>query len=104
MEKTYKKIWIPPPTQLTNKWYYQYDLSKTPLLMTRCTACSFDDYYIDPHAQSSNINIPYLNANLFQNRQFKKMKHQDTGLKNTKAKKYTYMDTEEKQTVVQTCL
>nr|UGV35965.1 MAG: ORF1 [TTV-like mini virus] len=72
-KKTYKKIWIPPPTQLTNKWYYQYDLSKTPLLMTRASACSFDDYYIDPHAQSSNINIPYLNANLFQNRQFKKV-------------------------------
>lgn len=69
-KKPWIKIWIPPPTPLQNKWYFQHDLSKTPLLMTRVTACSLTQFYIDKYDINTNMNITTLNPNLFQNRNF----------------------------------
>lgn len=69
-KKPFIKIWIPPPTPLINKWYFQHDLSKTPLLMTRVTACSLSQFYIDKYDINTNMNIITLNSNLFQNRNF----------------------------------
>lgn len=71
-KKPYIKIHISPPTQLLNKWYFAQDLAKTPLVMTRASAISIDNYYIDPHSVSTNITIPHLNAGLIKNRNFKK--------------------------------
>lgn len=72
-KKPYTKIFVTPPTQLTNKWYFQSDLAKTPLILTRASAIDLDNYYLDPHGKSSNINIPHLNAGLIKNRQFKRV-------------------------------
>lgn len=68
--KPYKTLFIRPPTQLTNKWYFQQDMAKTPLLLTRTTATSLNKFYIDPDKINTNINITTININVFQNRQF----------------------------------
>nr|UGV36493.1 MAG: ORF1 [TTV-like mini virus] len=70
-KKPYFKIWVPPPTQLENRWYFQQNIAKTPLLMTRATAMSVNKFYIDPDHINTNLTIHTLNVSLFQNRQFK---------------------------------
>lgn len=69
--KPYKKIKIGPPTQLQNKWYFQQDLAKQPLLMIRVTATSLTNFYIDPQNINTNLNITTLLPTTFQNRKFK---------------------------------
>nr|UGV34523.1 MAG: ORF1 [TTV-like mini virus] len=70
-KRPYFKFWVGPPTQLQNKWYFQQDLAKTPLLMVRTTAMSLNQFYIDPNDINSNMNITTLNIQVFQNREFK---------------------------------
>nr|UGV35900.1 MAG: ORF1 [TTV-like mini virus] len=70
-KKPYRKIWIKPPPQLENKWYFQNEFSKTALLLTRTTAMSVNKFYIDPDKISTNMDIISLNASVFQNRNFK---------------------------------
>lgn len=69
-KKPYKSVWIPPPPPLQNKWYFQADMAKTPLLMLRTSATSFNKYFIDPDTISNNLTISSLNAGIFQNRDF----------------------------------
>lgn len=68
--KPYKTLFIRPPTQLKNQWYFQQDMAKTPLLLTRTTATSLNKFYIDPNKINTNINITTINISVFQNRQF----------------------------------
>nr|UGV36135.1 MAG: ORF1 [TTV-like mini virus] len=70
LRKGYKKITIKPPELLTNKWFFQSDISTKPLLVTYCAAASFDHFYIGTDKMSNNATIPILNANLIQNRNF----------------------------------
>nr|UGV39205.1 MAG: ORF1 [TTV-like mini virus] len=69
--KPYIKVFIPPPRPLQNKWYFQHELAKVPLVMTRVSACSLDQYYIDQYDINTNMNITTLNTTLFYNRNFK---------------------------------
>lgn len=69
-KKPYKRFFIRPPAQMTNKWYFQKQLVNTPLLMLRTTAFSLDHFYIGNRMLSTNITIPSLNTNVFQNRHF----------------------------------
>lgn len=69
-KKPYRKLWIPPPTQLQNKWYFQQDLAKTPLCMTRVSSMSLLNFYIHPNSINTNMTIHTLNIPLFQNRNF----------------------------------
>nr|UGV37581.1 MAG: ORF1 [TTV-like mini virus] len=69
-KKPYKKLHIKPPKPFLNKWYFQADMTKTPLLLTKCTATSLQDYYINPDSPSTNITINILNTGLFKNRNF----------------------------------
>nr|UGV42525.1 MAG: ORF1 [TTV-like mini virus] len=62
---------IKPPTQLQNKWYWQVDICKSPLVMIRTSAASLEHFYLHPNAQSSNITIKTLNTALIQHRNFK---------------------------------
>nr|UGV37448.1 MAG: ORF1 [TTV-like mini virus] len=70
LRKGYKKITIRPPELLTNKWFFQSDISTKPLLVTYASAASFDHYFIGTDKMSNNATIPILNANLIQNRNF----------------------------------
>nr|UGV39156.1 MAG: ORF1 [TTV-like mini virus] len=69
-KKPYIQIKIQPPTQLQNKWYFQQDFAKQPLLMTMVTATSLNKYFIDPNDANTNMNITSLNVSVFQNRNF----------------------------------
>lgn len=68
--KQYKKIFIKPPPVMKKQWYFQHDLANIPLLMTQTAATSFDQFYIAYGSESTNITIPTLNTQLFQNRLF----------------------------------
>uniref|UniRef100_A0AAU7STC9 Capsid protein n=1 Tax=Betatorquevirus 034K TaxID=3163412 RepID=A0AAU7STC9_9VIRU len=70
--KKYKKVFIPPPSQLKTQWYFQADFYKQPLFITYTTACSFDHYYISTDSESQCITLSFLNTNLFQQQNFAK--------------------------------
>lgn len=89
-KKPYTKIWIKPPPQFTNRWYFQRDISTKPLMLIHTAACSLDNYYINPQSQSNNITIRHLNTKLFQNRQFKNPDKQPYWIKQ-QGTLYTYL-------------
>ena len=68
--KPYKRVWVKPPSQMQNKWYFQQDIASTKLLMITATACDFKNPYISPKALSNNITLLALNTNFFQNQRF----------------------------------
>lgn len=68
-KKPYKKIFIQTPPQLTNKWYFQTDLYKTPIVTIHCAACSLDHTFLKPNKISDNIEFWTLNTNTIQNRE-----------------------------------
>nr|UGV38322.1 MAG: ORF1 [TTV-like mini virus] len=59
------------PEQFENKWYFQSDLYKTPLLLLTTTACDFDRWYLNPTAVSNNITIITLNTDLIKSHNFR---------------------------------
>lgn len=61
-KKPYKKVFIPPPTQMKNQWYFQSTLANTPLFMLMTTATSLDHWYIGTRDKSTNITIISLNT------------------------------------------
>lgn len=69
--KPYKKIKIKPPSLLLNKWHFQSDIAKTPLLQLRTSSLDLDEFYIPKKSISTTITIPYLNTGLIQNLKFK---------------------------------
>nr|UGV42517.1 MAG: ORF1 [TTV-like mini virus] len=66
--KNYKKVFIPPPTQMKNQWYFQSNLANIPLIMLRTSSTSLDHWHIGTREQSTNITIISLNTGIFQNR------------------------------------
>lgn len=66
-KKPYYKLKIKPPTQLQNKWYFQFDLCKTPLVQIRTTATSLQQFYQPLNSESNNITITFLST-VIQNR------------------------------------
>nr|UGV42269.1 MAG: ORF1 [TTV-like mini virus] len=68
--KAYKKVWVKPPTQMMNKWYFQQDIASTKLLMLTATSCDLVNTYLSPKACSNNITLIALNVNFFQNQRF----------------------------------
>nr|UGV35363.1 MAG: ORF1 [TTV-like mini virus] len=69
--KPYKTVFIKPPSQLTNKWYFQKELANIPLALIYTTATSLDNFYIPPTATSNTLTITTLNTKLITNRQWK---------------------------------
>lgn len=74
-KKPYKKVFIRPPAQMTNKWYFQKDICKTPLVMTTTTACSLNLPFANLDAKNNNLTISFLNPYIFKNSNFQ---HYDT--------------------------
>lgn len=68
--KPYKKVFIPPPSQMKNQWYFQSNLAKTPLFMLLTTCTSLDHWYIGTRQKSTNITIYTLNTGIIFNRNF----------------------------------
>nr|UJI58611.1 ORF1 [Anelloviridae sp.] len=69
-KKPYKVKYIKPPAQMLNKWYFQQDLCKIPLLMLTTTSVSLRYPYCYANSKSNNISIHCLNTLLFQKPNF----------------------------------
>nr|UGV34374.1 MAG: ORF1 [TTV-like mini virus] len=69
--KPYIKIRTKPPTPLMNKWYFAIDMAKVPLLQTRASAMSIDEYYINYRSVSTSLTIPFINPGAIMNTNFK---------------------------------
>lgn len=65
LRKTKKTLYIKPPSQMTNKWYFQKELAQIPLLLTMATATSLDRWYLNSNSVSTTIGFTGLNANVF---------------------------------------
>nr|UGV35628.1 MAG: ORF1 [TTV-like mini virus] len=63
--KQYKKVFIRPPTQMSNKWMFQQDFANTTLFVLRASVCSFDRYYTSSNASSTTAGFTSLNCNSF---------------------------------------
>lgn len=68
--KPYKQIWIKPPAQMYNHWYFTKDICKTPLVLLTATACNLQLPFAKPEAKSNNISLKCLNIRLFKNTNF----------------------------------
>nr|UGV36352.1 MAG: ORF1 [TTV-like mini virus] len=68
--KPYKKFRLPPPQQMTNKWYFQHTEQNTGLLLIQASSASLDKYYTSTYADSATITLHSLNTRIFQNMQF----------------------------------
>nr|UGV38652.1 MAG: ORF1 [TTV-like mini virus] len=64
-KKNYKRVFVKPPTQYTNKWMFQADMCNQPLLIVQTSLCSFDRLYQAADAQSTTMGFISLNTNSF---------------------------------------
>lgn len=69
-KRQYKKFYIPPPSQMQNRWYFQHDIATIPLLQTICTVCSLDRTFLHASAQSSTIGFYSIDTTELQNHDF----------------------------------
>lgn len=90
LRKRKKTVWVRPPSQLENRWYFQKDICNTKLIMIAATACSLNHYYIAPRAQSNNATLWCLNTNIFKNADFQ---HFGTNGYQPKNNTYIYTNT-----------
>nr|UGV36012.1 MAG: ORF1 [TTV-like mini virus] len=61
----YKKMFIPPPALLYNKWYFQKELANYPLVMFLSAAMSLDRYYLSASSVSETMGFTSLNTDFF---------------------------------------
>nr|UGV36176.1 MAG: ORF1 [TTV-like mini virus]UGV36979.1 MAG: ORF1 [TTV-like mini virus]UGV38273.1 MAG: ORF1 [TTV-like mini virus] len=69
-KKPYKVLKFKPPSQLTNKWFFQKDLADTPLLFMMASATSLDRFYLASNSQSTTTGFSGLNPEVFQYHHF----------------------------------
>lgn len=69
--KPYKVVKIPPPSLMTNKWYFQREILDIPLCMIITAAASLDRFYQAANTISNTIGFDSLNTDLFQYHNFK---------------------------------
>lgn len=70
-KKPYKKKWIKPPPMFENKWYFQRDIAKIPLLMLITSSASLNRWYVDSKAESNTIGFRSLNTDFFSYHNYK---------------------------------
>nr|UGV36002.1 MAG: ORF1 [TTV-like mini virus] len=70
--KPYRVIKVPPPSLMTNKWYFQQDIKDIPLVMLLTSAASFDRYYTASSSISSTLGFTSINTDTFQYHNWKK--------------------------------
>lgn len=69
-KKTYKSVFIKPPKEFIDKWYFQNHFQRFPLVLIGATACSLQNYYIADNVMSNNVTIHVLNTKIFQRKNF----------------------------------
>lgn len=70
LKKRKKSIFVTPPSQMINKWYFQKDICNTKLVMITASACSLTSYFLPNRATSNNCTIWALNTHIFKNADF----------------------------------
>lgn len=70
--KPYKKVFIKPPKQLINKWFFQRQFSNTNLFLATAAACSLSKFTINPKSQSTTITFLSLNHTIFKSVDYQK--------------------------------
>lgn len=68
--KPYKRVRVPPPSQMQNKWYFQKQICDIPLLMITASACSFTRTYGADNWQSNNLSLICLDTKFWQRSNF----------------------------------
>nr|UGV39539.1 MAG: ORF1 [TTV-like mini virus] len=63
--KPYRKIKLRPPSQFTQKWYFQNEIADQSLLMLMVSAMSLDRYFAGSKSISTTIEFTSLNTNIF---------------------------------------
>lgn len=69
-KKPYKRIFIKPPTQMQNTWYFQKDLAFMPLLQTFTTCCSLDRMFLNSNSISTTTGFISLDTNGWKSHNF----------------------------------
>nr|UGV37067.1 MAG: ORF1 [TTV-like mini virus]UGV37385.1 MAG: ORF1 [TTV-like mini virus]UGV37456.1 MAG: ORF1 [TTV-like mini virus]UGV37781.1 MAG: ORF1 [TTV-like mini virus]UGV38523.1 MAG: ORF1 [TTV-like mini virus] len=69
-KKPYIKIRLKPPNEMINKWYFQQQFASYNLIMCTAVACSLNNMFINPGAQSNNITLLCLNTKFFTQKNF----------------------------------
>nr|UGV39554.1 MAG: ORF1 [TTV-like mini virus] len=64
--KPFKRIFVPPPSQFTNKWYFQNEICRIPLVMITAVAVDFRYPFCASSCASNNLTIKCLNIKFFQ--------------------------------------
>nr|UGV36482.1 MAG: ORF1 [TTV-like mini virus] len=65
-KKPYVKKYIRPPQLMKSKWFFQKELSNTPLLLLSVASTTLNSTFINPNQQSTNITFHVLNPKVFQ--------------------------------------
>lgn len=71
-KKPYKKVFIKPPKQLVNKWFFQREFVNTNLFLATVSACSLSEMTINPQHKSTTITFLSLNHNVFKSVDYQK--------------------------------
>nr|UGV36248.1 MAG: ORF1 [TTV-like mini virus] len=69
--KPYRKLFIKPPPQLKNQWYFQNKFADIPLVNFMATAASLDRMYAPSNAITTTVRFHTLNAQFFTSHLFK---------------------------------
>nr|UGV37068.1 MAG: ORF1 [TTV-like mini virus] len=69
-KKPYKSVFIKPPAQMTNNWYFQRDVCNLNLVMLTATSVNLRDPFAISTALSNNITVTCLSPYIFQNTNF----------------------------------
>ncbi|UJO01903.1 ORF1 [Anelloviridae sp.] len=65
-KRPFKKIFVPPPSQFTNKWYFQNEVCRIPLVMITAVSCDFRYPFCASSCASNNLTLRCLNIKFFQ--------------------------------------
>uniref|UniRef100_A0AAU8H4M0 Capsid protein n=1 Tax=Betatorquevirus homini27 TaxID=3052014 RepID=A0AAU8H4M0_9VIRU len=71
-KRNYKKLYVKPPTQMQNKWYFQKDLADMPILQTVATAASLDRMFLSSNGISTTVGFTSLDVTGMQNHNYTK--------------------------------
>nr|UGV42564.1 MAG: ORF1 [TTV-like mini virus] len=70
-KKPYKRVFIRPPSQLKNQWYFQHNFADIPLVNIMATAASLDRFYAHANAITTTIRFLVLDPRIWLQHNFK---------------------------------
>nr|UGV39568.1 MAG: ORF1 [TTV-like mini virus] len=71
-KKAFKQVFVKPPKEMVDKWYFQQHFQRFPLVLIAASACSLEQYYISDQVISNNITLYSLDTKLIHNKNFQR--------------------------------